>query len=142
MSMQLGQKGLNSDINVTPLVDVMLVLLIIFMVITPMLQKGKAVQLPPVDQPDKQADNNMDIVVSLEYLGPKKYNVYLGRELIQETSLRSSLEDELRRNPAKTLFLKGDQRLSYGAVRKVMELCHTAGFPQVKLATEEKKKKM
>ena len=62
MSMDLGDKGLRSDINVTPLVDVMLVLLIIFMVITPMLQKGKAVQLPQVPTPEKQGDNGTDIV--------------------------------------------------------------------------------
>ena len=141
MSMQLGSKGLNSDINVTPLVDVMLVLLIIFMVITPMLQKGKAVQLPTVSQPEKQGDNGTDIVVSLEYGGglPPRYNVYLGQYLVDESSLRGRLEDELRRSPSHELYLKGDARLTYGAVRKVMEICHAAGFGQVKLATEELK---
>ena len=71
MAVQLGQKGLRADINVTPLVDVMLVLLIIFMVITPMLQRGKPVQLPQVSKPEKQPDNGKDLVVSLEYTGSR-----------------------------------------------------------------------
>ncbi len=143
MSMSLNQKGLNAEINVTPLVDVMLVLLIIFMVITPMLQKGKAVQLPAVPKPEKQADSGNDLVVSLEYGGgmPARYRVYLGQFLVEEASLRGRLEDELRRNPGKELYLKGDSRLTYGTVRKVMEACHAAGFGQVKLATEELKTK-
>jgi biopolymer transport protein TolR len=144
MSMELGDKGLRSDINVTPLVDVMLVLLIIFMVITPMLQKGKAVQLPLVSAPEKQSDNGADIVVSVEYGGglPPRYSLYLGQYLVDEASLRGRLEDELRKNPTHELYLKGDARLTYGVVRKVMETCHSAGFPQVKLATEELKGKM
>lgn len=141
MAMQLGGKGLNSSINVTPLVDVMLVLLIIFMVITPMLQKGKAVQLPTVPTPEKQGDTGKDIVVSLEYAGGSatRYRVYLGQYLVEESSLRGRLEDELRKNPSYEIYLKGDARLTYGAVRKVMEVCHNAGFGQVKLATEELK---
>lgn len=141
MAMQLGGKGLNSNINVTPLVDVMLVLLIIFMVITPMLQKGKAVQLPTVPTPEKQGDTGKDIVVSLEYAGgsASRYRVYLGQYLVEESSLRGRLEDELRKNPSFEIYLKGDARLTYGAVRKVMEVCHSAGFGQVKLATEELK---
>ncbi len=143
MAMELNDKGLRSEINVTPLVDVMLVLLIIFMVITPMLQKGKAVQLPQVPTPEKQPDNGMDVVVSLEYAGGAqgRYRVYLGQYLVDEASLRGRLEDELRRNPAHELFLKGDARLTYGAVRRIMEICHAAGFAQVKLATEELKSK-
>jgi biopolymer transport protein TolR len=144
MAMEMSDKGLRSEINVTPLVDVMLVLLIIFMVITPMLQKGKAVLLPQVPAPEKQPDNGADVVVSLEYAGglPPRYRVYLGQYLVEESSLRGRLEDELRRNPTHELYLKGDSRLTYGAVRKVMEICHNAGFGQVKLATEELKSKM
>jgi biopolymer transport protein TolR len=140
MSIQLNDKGLRADINVTPLVDVMLVLLIIFMVITPMLQRGKAVQLPQVPRPEKQSDNGKDIVLSLEYLGsPTRYNLYLGRARIEESSLRGRLEDERRRDPAREVYLKGDARLTYGTIRKVMEVCHEAGFPQVRLATDESK---
>ena len=100
-------------------------------------------QLPTVPKPEKQADSGNDLVVSLEYGGgmPARYRVYLGQFLVEEASLRGRLEDELRRNPGKELYLKGDSRLTYGTVRKVMETCHAAGFGQVKLATEELKTK-
>jgi len=58
---------------------------------------------------------------------------------VNEERLRTRLLDELRKDPGKTIYLKGDKRLNYGAVRKVMEICHEAGFQQVKLATEELK---
>lgn len=141
MSKKRHDSGLRAEINVTPLVDVMLVLLIIFMVITPMLQKGKAVQLPTVDQPEKQPDADKDVVVSLEYTSQAPgYRVYLGRTLVEERALVARLEDELRRHPRHELYLKGDARLSYGTVRRVMGVCHDAGFPQVKLATEQLKR--
>lgn len=142
MSMKLGGKGLNAEINVTPLVDVMLVLLIIFMVITPMLQRGKAVMLPAVGTPEKQADDGKDLVVSVEYIrrgAAFETNLYIGQNLVDRQGLRNRLQDELRKDPAQEIYLKGDQRLNYGAVREVMELCHQAGFQQVKLATEEDK---
>ncbi|RLB55426.1 MAG: biopolymer transporter ExbD [Deltaproteobacteria bacterium] len=143
MAMQLGSKGLNAQINVTPLVDVMLVLLIIFMVVTPMLQRGRAVQLPVVDQPEKQSDEGKDLVVSVEYVkrgASFSYNLYLGESPVDKNSLRTRLVDELRKDPAREIYLKGDQRLNYGSVREVMQICHEAGFQQVKLAVEENKK--
>ena len=140
MAMRLGGKGLNSEINVTPLVDVMLVLLIIFMVVTPMLQKGKAVQLPQAPKPEKHPDEGKDIIVSVVYMkrgASFDFNIYLGDGQVNEGSLRTRLQDELRKDPAKSIYLKGDRRLNYGTVRQVMEVCHQAGFQQVKLATEE-----
>jgi len=142
MAMRMGGKGLNSEINVTPLVDVMLVLLIIFMVVTPMLQKGKAVQLPRTAHPEKQPDEGKDLIVSVEYVkrgAGFTYNVYLGQNPVAEGDLRTRLIDELRKDPSREVYLKGDQRLNYGAVREIMEVCHQAGFQQVKLATEELK---
>ncbi|HOX42802.1 MAG TPA: biopolymer transporter ExbD [Myxococcota bacterium] len=144
MSMQLGSKELNATINVTPLVDVMLVLMIIFMVITPMLQRGKAVMLPQVAMPEKQNDDGKDLVVSVEYVkrgATFDFNLYLGQGLVDEEGLRTRLADELRKDPGREIYLKGDQRLTYGAVRKVMQMCHESGFQQVKLATEEIKTK-
>ncbi len=144
MSMQVDTKGLNSEINVTPLVDVMLVLLIIFMVVTPMLQKGKAVQLPLVSQPEKENDTGKDLIVSVEYIkrgATFSYNVYLGQNPVEKKNLATRLMDEMRKDPTKEIYLKGDKRLNYGSVREVMEVCHQAGFQQVKLATEEINKK-
>jgi biopolymer transport protein TolR len=139
--MHKTDKGLRSEINITPLVDVMLVLLIIFMVITPMLQRGKAVQLPRVPAPEEQGDNGKDLVVSVEYLGPGagEYRVYLGQFFIEEAALQSRLETERRREPSRELYLKGDTRLTYGAVRAVMQICHDAGFGEVRLATARQK---
>ena len=144
MAMQVGGKGFNAAINVTPLVDVMLVLLIIFMVITPMLQRGKAVQLPPTRQPEKQPDEGKDIVVSVQWLRKGAgfaTKIFMGQDQVTEQRLRTRLLDELRKDPGKSIYLKGDKRLNYGAVRKIMEICHEAGFQQVKLATEELKTK-
>jgi len=138
--MKVDTKGLNSEINVTPLVDVMLVLLIIFMVVTPMLQKGKAVQLPQVMHPEKESDTGKDLIVSVQYLkhgASFSYNVYLGQNPVEKKNLATRLMDELRKDPTKEIYLKGDKRLNYGSVREVMEICHEAGFQQVKLATEE-----
>ena len=155
MSMNVSGKELCSQINVTPLVDVMLVLLIIFMVVTPMLQRGKSVRLPTVREPEKQTDDGKDLIVSVEFLGKQRqdnpdgsgarmidrYNIYLGENLVNSDSLRNRLQDELRKEPDKEIYLKGDQRLNYSSVRRVMETCHQAGFQQVKLATEEIEKK-
>ncbi len=146
MAMSQDTKGLRAEINVTPLVDVMLVLLIIFMVITPMLQRGKPVQLPESEQPEKKPDDGKDLVVSIEFLGKNgndvDYQLYIGRESVDMETLRSRLQDELRKTPDKNVYLKGDKRLNYGIVRKLMELCHDAGFSQVQLATDELKSKV
>ena len=104
------------------------------------LQRGKAVQLPPTQQPEKQPDEGKDIVVSVQWL--KKgagfgHKIYMGQDQVNEERLRTRLLDELRKDPSKSIYLKGDKRLNYGAVRQVMEICHEAGFQQVKLATEE-----
>jgi biopolymer transport protein ExbD len=149
MALNLGSKGLRSEINVTPLVDIMLVLLIIFMVVTPMLQRGKSVQLPAVPKPEKQSDAGTDVFVSIEFIKKVEkqvqgesvssdiFNIYLGESLVDQDSLRTRLIDELRKNPEKEIYLKGDKRLNYATVRQVMEICHEAGYQQVKLATEE-----
>jgi biopolymer transport protein TolR len=146
MAMSQDTKGLRAEINVTPLVDVMLVLLIIFMVITPMLQRGKPVQLPETEQPEKKPDDGKDLVVSIEFLSKNgseiDYRLYIGREMVDVDTLRARLQDELRKDPARNVYLKGDRRLNYGVVRRMMELCHDVGFPQVQLATDELKSKV
>jgi biopolymer transport protein TolR len=147
MAIESNGKGLRSEINVTPLVDVMLVLLIIFMVVTPMLQRGKDVQLPRVTRPEKQPDNGQDLIVSVEFVRRTAagfdFNIYIGSDPtpISAANLTIRLQDELRRDASKEVYLKGDRRLSYGVVRKVMEICHLAGFGRVKLATDEIKSK-
>ena len=126
--------GLKADINVTPLVDVVLVLLIIFMVVTPMLSKGINVDLPLTDHHDKRNDDNRDIIVAITQRG----EVYLGRDPVGLDALGGAVAAERRRYPDKQIFLKGDTRIEYGTARRVMEAIHRAGVADIQLGTEER----
>jgi biopolymer transport protein ExbD/biopolymer transport protein TolR len=123
-----------AEINVTPLVDVVLVLLIIFMVITPMIARGVAVELPVTSHHDKKNDDNKDLIVSVTAEG----DIYLGADKIPLERLTSAVQDERRRNPDKGIFLKADHRARYGAARKAMEAVHRAGVEDVQIGTDEK----
>jgi biopolymer transport protein TolR len=126
---------LKADINVTPLVDVVLVLLIIFMVVTPMLSKGVNVDLPLTDHHDKRSDDNRDIVVAITQRG----DIYLGSDQVSLDALGVAVAAERRRHPDKTIFLKGDTRIEYGAARRVMEAIHQVGIADIQLGTEERR---
>lgn len=125
--------AIKADINVTPLVDVVLVLLIIFMVVTPMLSKGVNVDLPVTQNHDKRNDDNRDLVVAVTRRG----EIYVGSALVPLDRLGDAVAAERRRHPDKGIFLKGDARLDYGQARRVMEAIHRAGMEQVQLGTEE-----
>jgi biopolymer transport protein TolR len=124
--------GMQSDINVTPLVDVCLVLLIIFMVVTPMLQKGVDVALPETSDPEKMPDTDRDLVVSVKQDG----NVYVKDKWISDENLPTILKDQFDNNPDRNVVVKGDRRLKYKRVRQVMRLVNEAGFTRVGLVTE------
>ena len=123
------------DINVTPLVDVVLVLLIIFMVVTPMIAGGVAVDLPKTVNHFKKPDDGKDIIISVT----KEKAVYMMANAIRKEDLTRKVEEERRKHPEKTIFVKGDSRAAYGAVREVMELVHKAGIEDVMLGTEDVK---
>lgn len=128
------EKGnVKADINVTPLVDVVLVLLIIFMVVTPMIVKGVAVDLPRTAHHNRKPDDGKDIIVSLT----KDKEVYMMGNKVRMEDLTRTIEEEKRRFPEKTIFLKADSRVSYGAARQVMELINKAKIEDIMLATEE-----
>ena len=130
-----GGKGQPSgEINVTPLIDIVLVLLIIFMVITPMIARGVAVELPVTAHHDKKADDNKDLVVSVTAEG----EVYLGADKIPIDRLTTAVREERRRNPDKGVFLKADHRARYGDARRAMEAVHRAGVEDVQIGTDEK----
>jgi biopolymer transport protein TolR len=131
---QAAPNKLKADINVTPLVDVVLVLLIIFMVVTPMLSKGVNVDLPITDHHDKRNDDNRDIVVAITQRG----EIYVGSDRVTLDALGGAVAAERRRHPDKTIFLKGDTRLDYGAARRVMEAIHRVGIADIQLGTEER----
>ncbi|HEY2729423.1 MAG TPA: biopolymer transporter ExbD [Polyangia bacterium] len=124
-----------AEINVTPLVDVVLVLLIIFMVITPMIARGVAVELPITAHHDKKSDDNKDLVVSVTAGG----EVFLGADKVALERLTTAVQDERRRNPDKGIFLKADQRARYGAARATMEAIHRAGVEDIQIGTDEKR---
>jgi len=131
------QKGLRSDINVTPLVDVCLVLLIIFMVVTPLLQRGKEVRLPEAvrtDQENKQAD---PLVLSVTADG----KTWIESKSYDAAALMDLLRLELSANPGRKVLLKGDERLTFGQVREVMDLARHAGARGIALAVQELKNK-
>jgi biopolymer transport protein ExbD/biopolymer transport protein TolR len=124
---------IKADINVTPLVDVVLVLLIIFMVVTPMLSKGINVDLPVTQHHDKRSDDNKDVVIAITHLG----QIYLGSKVIPLEQLGDAVTSERRRHPDKGVLLKGDARLDYGHARRVMEAIHHGGIERIQLGTEE-----
>ena len=129
-----GRGEVTSDINVTPMADVMLVLLIIFMVVTPMLQKGKDVELArtknPIDM--KEADRDDAIIVAITRDG----KFYLGTDQIKIDDLAAKVNDLLTNRLEKKVFVKSDNRAKYGDVVQVVDNIRNAGVDQVGLLTE------
>jgi len=129
-----GRGEVTSDINVTPMADVMLVLLIIFMVITPMLQKGQAVELArtknPIDM--KEADRDDAVLVTVTRDG----KLYLGQEKVSVDALATKVNDLLASRLEKKVFVKSDLRAKYGDVVEVVDNIRNAGVDQVGLLTE------
>lgn len=121
------------EINVTPLIDVVLVLLIIFMVVTPMIASGVQVDLPRTAHHEKKADDGKDLIVSVT----KTKEIYVGSKKVALDQLQPVLEEEKRRHPEKTLFVKADALTTWGTARSVMELIHKMGIDDVMLGTEE-----
>jgi biopolymer transport protein ExbD len=129
-----GLRGgaLKSEINVTPFVDVVLVLLIIFMVVTPMLQRGIDVPLPFSLHHGEKKDTGEQIIVSVRRDGA----IFLGSDAVDLKRLESRLSALLARKPAPPIFVKADRRMTFKTVRLVLEVCHRAGAPGVSLATQ------
>ena len=120
-----------SDINVTPLVDVMLVLLIVFMVAAPLLTVGVPVDLPKAQAPAIN-ENKEPLVVSIDAGG----KIFLQDTVIEDEALVPRLQAITRNNPQADIFVRGDQAISYGRVMQVMSMINSAGFEKVSLITE------
>ena len=134
-------KGGINDINITPLVDVVLVLLIIFIVVAPQLQKGVEVQLPLVakhmkKKDDKAPKDKKEILISLQVDGA----VFIGKEPVSDRSQfvsRLRAERQKPENLNLPVVIKGDGRISYGEVRKLMKDCQELGLGGVAVAVKE-----
>ena len=129
--------NVNSNINVTPMVDVMLVMLIIFMVITPMLQKGVSVDLAktnnPMPMPD--ADKEDSLVVAVQ----KDGTIFFGADKVTPDQLSTKVRDKLSGKTDKRVFVKADARAKYGAVVEVVDNVRSAGVDTLGLLTEARK---
>ncbi len=130
----IADVGVRGDINVTPLVDVCLVLLIIFMVVTPLLQKGVDVQLPETASPTKMPENEKQLNVALKLDG----TVFIQEKWIPAAQIENMLADIYGRNNDREVVVKADRRLKYKDVRKLMQTINEAGFTRVGLITERK----
>ena len=121
-----------ADINVTPLVDVMLVLLIIFMISAPMLHQGIEVALPKSEAPAMPTRTSDPLVLSISRDGL----VYLKERPVHPTKLVEVLTPILRGRENETVFLKGDRDVPYGKVIEVLDLLHKGGISKVGMVTE------
>jgi biopolymer transport protein ExbD/biopolymer transport protein TolR len=126
-----------SDINVTPMVDVMLVLLIIFMVITPMLSKGVTVNMVKTRNPIKMVEADKEDAVLVAITRDGKVFLSPGNSLIQPDQLGSKVKDLQANRQDKTVYIKADARARFASVTDVIDSLRTAGVDQVGLLTEE-----
>jgi biopolymer transport protein TolR len=123
--------------NVTPLVDVVLVLLIIFMVVVPMMDKSGHIELPGIFNADEDPKGKTDPhTLSLTTDG----RMFLETEELDPVTFKTRLNAALEREPARRLILRADRNASYAAVRKVFGVCQEVGFPGISLRVNEIKK--
>ena len=137
MAMDVGgsKGGVKSDINVTPLCDVMLVLLIIMMIVAPLLQQGVNVKLPQasntVDKPEVQGQTVVAIA--------KDKSMYVNAKPVQESEMASKVGEILENNKEKVVLIKADEEVEYGAVMSAMDQLRQAGIEDIGLITDPKK---
>ena len=140
MSTHTGRTSkINSEINVTPMVDVMLVLLIIFMVITPMLQPGRRVELARTANPVDMSDANKAdaIVIAVQRDG----TIFLGNEMVINAVLAQQLKNRLDTRIKKTVYVRADARAKFRSVAEVVDGVRSAGTDQIGLLTEKVQKR-
>ena len=127
----------NSNINVTPMVDVMLVLLIIFMVITPMLQKGVTVDLAKVNNPQQMPDADKEdaLIVAIMRNG----DIFFGNDRIQPDALTNKIKDRIANRVNKIVYVRADARAKYKNVVDVVDNVRAAGVDDLGLLTDQRK---
>jgi len=135
--MDLGgaKGGVKSDINVTPLVDVMLVLLIIMMLVAPMLQQGVAVRLPTATNTTNKPETQEQTVLAIS----KDKSFFLNAKPVTEGELATRLNEILENKKEKIVLIKADEEVEYSAVMQAMDQLRNSGIEDIGLITERKK---
>lgn len=136
MAFNVGkEKKAISDINVTPLVDVMLVLLVIFMITAPLMLNGIKLDLPKTKEVNPLNLNTTQVVLSYTL----EEELFLGKDKILNEEVIGEIKSQFEKNKTKTLFLRADFGISYGKVAKLMSFLKRGGISQIALVTELEK---
>ena len=129
-----GGSGVKSEINVTPLVDVVLVLLIIFMVVTPLLQKGFDMEIPKETQEEVIIDpNSVQLILTVK----EDSRMFLNKEEVDRNNLVDEVTKAITGRKSKVVFVQAAGELDYGYVIQLMDMVRQAGVEQVALVTKE-----
>ena len=136
MAMQVGGsgEGPKSDINVTPLVDVMLVLLIIMMIVAPLLQQGVALTLPIANNSSEKPETQEDTVVAITADG----RFHVNGQAVQEGDLRRRVEEAPEQKKQRILIIRADEDAEYSSVMQAMDELRAAGLEDIGLITERR----
>jgi len=140
-----GKEKIRSEPNVVPLCDVLLVLLIIFMVVTPLVQKGIDVRLPNAAFTSDVPENPQPIVLSIQKSAqePKGYRLYLNNDRVTLESLRNAIEEAFLTVTEKKLYLRMDQDLEFGILAEsILDIIKQAGIENVGIITDKKTEKV
>ena len=136
-----GDGAVINDINVTPMVDVMLVLLIIFMVITPMLQAGVSVALPKATNPVETQDivKETSVVIAI----PNNEQIYINKDLVDFKQIQAEVKDRLGKKPPQDqiVYIKSGAAVDYGTVVRIIDEVRSAGFDRIGLVADKEKEK-
>jgi biopolymer transport protein TolR len=137
MSMDVGggKGGIKADINVTPLVDVMLVLLIIMMLVAPMLQQGVSVKLPMADNTTDKPEVQGQTIIAVS----KDKHIFLNARQVSEAELGTRVNEYLESKKDKVVIIKADEEVEYGAVMAAMDGLRQAGIEDIGLITERRR---
>jgi biopolymer transport protein ExbD len=131
------KKGAISDINVTPLVDVMLVLLVIFMITAPLMLNGIKLQLPKTREVNPVNLNANQVILSFS----KSEDYFLGKDKLLLNEIIPEISKQMKTNKSDTLFLRADYGLPYGKVARLISFLKIGGIHQIALVTQTEEKK-
>ncbi|MCR9204543.1 MAG: biopolymer transporter ExbD [Halobacteriovoraceae bacterium] len=132
-----GKKGAISDINVTPLVDVMLVLLVIFMITAPLMLNGIKLELPKTKEVNQMNLTTEQVVLSLTLSG----DLFIGKDKVLREEVLGLIKERFKEARSETLYLRADFGIKYGAVAKLMSFLKSSGITKIALITEIEPKK-